>query len=387
MTPVTTFAGRTVAVFGLGMSGLASCRALMAGGATVVAADDSAAGPAGCGGRRHAGRGSLDRRLEPVRGAGAGAGRAAHPSRAALDRAEGPRRRRRDHRRHRAVRARAGQERAGRTVHRHHRHQRQVDDDGADRAHPDGQPAGMCRWAATSAPPSWRCSRRPTTAPTSIEMSSFQIELTPTLEPTVGILLNVSPDHLDRHGTMENYAGLKARLVQEAEHPIVGDDDDWCRDISERLRLANRTWVDIVSADSRVPHGWYANGTELVSQRAVDRPARRLRRPRRHRVAARAAQHPERARGQRGRHAPRRRAGAGGRRARDLSRACRIAWRSWAGWAPRSSSTTARPPTPTAPPPRSPPSTATFSGSWAASPSRAASPRSRPFSRASPRPT
>ena len=54
---------------------------------------------------------------------------------------------------------------------------------------------------------------------TSIEMSSFQIELTPTLEPTVGILLNVSPDHLDRHGTMENYAGLKARLVQEATAP------------------------------------------------------------------------------------------------------------------------------------------------------------------------
>ena len=50
-------------------------------------------------------------------------------------------------------------------------------------------------------------------------MSSFQIELTPTLEPTVGILLNVSPDHLDRHGTMENYAALKARLVQAAQAP------------------------------------------------------------------------------------------------------------------------------------------------------------------------
>src|SRR5215831_5122679 len=44
MTPVTTFAGRTVAVFGLGRSGLASCRALLAGGATVVAGDDTAHG-------------------------------------------------------------------------------------------------------------------------------------------------------------------------------------------------------------------------------------------------------------------------------------------------------------------------------------------------------
>ena len=96
-------------------------------------------------------------------------------------------------------------------------------------------------------------------------MSSFQIELTPTLAPTVGILLNVTPDHLDRHGTMEAYAGLKARLVQDALHPIVGDDDDWCRDISERLRLADRSWVDIVSAQSRVRYGWYATDSTLVS--------------------------------------------------------------------------------------------------------------------------
>src|SRR5205823_9482770 len=41
MTPVTTFPGRTVAVFGLGRSGLAACRALLAGGAAVVAADDT----------------------------------------------------------------------------------------------------------------------------------------------------------------------------------------------------------------------------------------------------------------------------------------------------------------------------------------------------------
>src|ERR1700732_981569 len=41
MIPVTSFAGKTVAVFGLGGSGLASCHALKAGGAAVVAGDDS----------------------------------------------------------------------------------------------------------------------------------------------------------------------------------------------------------------------------------------------------------------------------------------------------------------------------------------------------------
>jgi UDP-N-acetylmuramoylalanine--D-glutamate ligase len=99
-----------------------------------------------------------------------------------------------------------------------------------------------------------------------IEMSSFQIELTPSLAPNIGVLLNISPDHLDRHGTMEHYAALKARLVAHAARPIVGEDDDWCRDIADRLRLANRSWVDLVSARSRLSHGWYAVGTELVAR-------------------------------------------------------------------------------------------------------------------------
>jgi UDP-N-acetylmuramoylalanine--D-glutamate ligase len=44
-----------------------------------------------------------------------------------------------------------------------------------------------------------------------VECSSFQIDLTPSIKPTVGIQLNLTPDHLDRHGTMENYAAIKER--------------------------------------------------------------------------------------------------------------------------------------------------------------------------------
>ena len=46
-----------------------------------------------------------------------------------------------------------------------------------------------------------------------IEMSSYQIDLAPSLDPTVGILLNVSEDHIDRHGTLAHYAAVKERLV------------------------------------------------------------------------------------------------------------------------------------------------------------------------------
>ncbi|ACA16178.1 UDP-N-acetylmuramoylalanine--D-glutamate ligase [Methylobacterium sp. 4-46] len=67
-----------------------------------------------------------------------------------------------------------------------------------------------------------------------IEMSSFQIDLTPTLAPSIGVLLNVTPDHLDRHGTMENYAAIKERLVAGADHAVIGVDDDYTRAISAR---------------------------------------------------------------------------------------------------------------------------------------------------------
>jgi len=45
-----------------------------------------------------------------------------------------------------------------------------------------------------------------------VEVSSFQLELCTRFRPHVGVLLNVTPDHLDRHGSMERYAEIKARL-------------------------------------------------------------------------------------------------------------------------------------------------------------------------------
>jgi UDP-N-acetylmuramoylalanine--D-glutamate ligase len=47
-----------------------------------------------------------------------------------------------------------------------------------------------------------------------VEISSFQLESCSRFHPKVGVLLNVTPDHLDRHGSIERYAGLKARLFQ-----------------------------------------------------------------------------------------------------------------------------------------------------------------------------
>jgi UDP-N-acetylmuramoylalanine--D-glutamate ligase len=68
-----------------------------------------------------------------------------------------------------------------------------------------------------------------------IEMSSFQIDLTPTLNPTVGVLLNITPDHLDRHGTIENYAAVKERMVSTALHAVVCTETPACRAVAGRV--------------------------------------------------------------------------------------------------------------------------------------------------------
>jgi len=71
-----------------------------------------------------------------------------------------------------------------------------------------------------------------------LELSSFQIDLMPGLAPDVGILTNITPDHLDRHGTMANYAGVKARMFAaqgQGSTALCGVDDDWCAKIAESL--------------------------------------------------------------------------------------------------------------------------------------------------------
>lgn len=71
-----------------------------------------------------------------------------------------------------------------------------------------------------------------------LELSSFQIDLMPGLKPEAGVLMNVTPDHLDRHGTMENYAAVKARMFARQgpeDTAIIGVDDEWGVGIADGL--------------------------------------------------------------------------------------------------------------------------------------------------------
>ena len=73
-----------------------------------------------------------------------------------------------------------------------------------------------------------------------LELSSFQIDLMPSLEPDVGILTNLTPDHLDRHGDMKNYSAVKGRMFAKSRKgntALVGTDDPWCLEIADQVSL------------------------------------------------------------------------------------------------------------------------------------------------------
>jgi UDP-N-acetylmuramoylalanine--D-glutamate ligase len=69
-----------------------------------------------------------------------------------------------------------------------------------------------------------------------LEISSFQMETTESLRPLAAAVLNVSPDHLDRHGTFERYAGLKAKLLAAAASAVFNADDPAAAAMAARHR-------------------------------------------------------------------------------------------------------------------------------------------------------
>ncbi|WP_407147977.1 UDP-N-acetylmuramoyl-L-alanine--D-glutamate ligase [Bradyrhizobium sp. ORS 86] len=265
MIPVTSFAGKTVAVFGLGGSGLASCHALKAGGAEVIAADDNADNVA-----KAAQAGFVTADLRATSWANFAAliltpgAPLTHPAphwsvlkarEVGVEVIGDIELFCRERRRHApnapfvAITGTNGKSTTTALI----AHLTKV-------AGYDTQMGGNIGTAILSLEPP-RMGRVHV-----IEMSSYQIDLTPSLDPSVGILLNVSEDHIDRHGTLAHYAAVKERLVagvQPGGTSIVGVDDGWCRDIADRLDRAGRRVVRI-SVRNPLPDGIYVEHETIV---------------------------------------------------------------------------------------------------------------------------
>jgi UDP-N-acetylmuramoylalanine--D-glutamate ligase len=91
-----------------------------------------------------------------------------------------------------------------------------------------------------------------------LEMSSFQIDLTPGLTPDVAVLSNLSPDHIDRHGSMENYAAIKARLMKQTARDgqvVIGVDDSFSSAIFTQVAAAGGAQAQPVSVGKILGRG------------------------------------------------------------------------------------------------------------------------------------
>ncbi len=265
MIPVTTFAGKKVAVFGLGGSGLASASALLTGGADVVAYDDDAQSVAKA---NAAGIPTSDlRHVDWGRIAAlvlAPGVPLTHPVQ------------------HWSVQLaqKAGVEVIG-DIELFCRERRRIAPDApfvaitgtngkstttalvahlAASVDMDAQLGGNIGTAILSLEP-------PAAGRVHvIECSSYQIDLAPSLDPSVGILINLSEDHLDRHGTMKHYAAVKERLVAGVPNQgtaIIGVDDEWCRTIADRLEQAGKRVVRI-SVRRKLTNGIYVEGERIM---------------------------------------------------------------------------------------------------------------------------
>jgi UDP-N-acetylmuramoylalanine--D-glutamate ligase len=104
-----------------------------------------------------------------------------------------------------------------------------------------------------------------------LEMSSYQLELTHSLAFDVAVLLNITPDHLDRHGGMEGYIAAKARIFEAqraGQTAVIAVDDEPSRGLHARLLGARHQTVIPISAEGPVAGGVYAHDGWLRDDRA-----------------------------------------------------------------------------------------------------------------------
>jgi UDP-N-acetylmuramoylalanine--D-glutamate ligase len=96
-----------------------------------------------------------------------------------------------------------------------------------------------------------------------LEISSFQLETIQTFRPKVAVILNITPDHLDRHRTFQTYVDAKARIFenqQPSDYAVLNEDDPTC------LTLAGRTRAQVFgfSRKKEVNQGAYVDGGRIL---------------------------------------------------------------------------------------------------------------------------
>ncbi len=101
-----------------------------------------------------------------------------------------------------------------------------------------------------------------------LEISSFQLETIKTFRPKVAVILNITPDHLDRHRTFQTYVDAKARIFenqQAADFAVLNEDDPTCRSLGDRTRAQ----VVLFSRKQEVQKGAYIRDGKILFRDGV----------------------------------------------------------------------------------------------------------------------
>ncbi len=99
-----------------------------------------------------------------------------------------------------------------------------------------------------------------------LELSSFQLDLIDTLRLDVAVLINATPDHIDRHGDMANYVAAKKRIFRNqgaGDWAVIGVDDQYCAKICTELTASGTRHVAPISAGQALGRGVSALGSRL----------------------------------------------------------------------------------------------------------------------------
>lgn len=120
---------------------------------------------------------------------------------------------------------------------------------------------------ALTAPPDWVIA----------ELSSYQIEASPTLAPTIGLWTTFTPDHLNRHETVENYYRIKASLLEKSQTAVINGDDptllskaaDYAPD-SHWTSVKGKAAIAPLIPSTYIEDGWVIHqGEPIVETRAL----------------------------------------------------------------------------------------------------------------------
>lgn len=105
-----------------------------------------------------------------------------------------------------------------------------------------------------------------------LEMSSYQLDLCPTFSPDTSIILNITPDHLDRHGSMKNYVEAKGKILQGNGRAVISVDDDFTNKLFDDAFCGGQRLVTPVSVRMPIPEGVHvADGQLFENSRGENR--------------------------------------------------------------------------------------------------------------------